>query len=323
MLLPIIRFAAPASLDFTVLWNAKECALQKEAGQTMDTNTMSIADGFKLNDGNLIPRIGFGTYQLEKGEQTEEAVRCAIDAGYRLIDCARFYNNEASVGAALNTCGIPREELFVTTKVWNDRQLDGTVRESVEESLRDLQLDYLDLLLIHWPVEDHYVDTWKIFEELQREGLVRSIGVSNFLTEHIQDILDACTVVPAVDQLERHPYLQDDATLSFCTQHGIIMEAWSPLGRGKCLEDPVITGIAKAHEATPAQVILAWHVQNGVIPLPRSKNPQRIAQNAAALTVHLSAADMEAISALNTMTTVSRGVSPKDFAELNALTSHF
>lgn len=192
---------------------------------------ITIEQGIEMNDGYRISRIAFGTYGLE-GTDATEAVERAIDAGYRHIDCARFYGNEKEVGAALAQTSVPRSELFVTSKVWNDRQLDGTVRESVEESLADLQLDYLDLLLIHWPVADRFVDTWKIFEQLRDEGLVRSIGVSNFQVDHLEKLRAAGGATPAVDQMERHPYLQDNETLAYCRDHGIVYEAWSPLGRG-------------------------------------------------------------------------------------------
>lgn len=228
------------------------------------------------------------------------------------------------MGAALSACGIPRDELFVTSKVWNDRQIDGTVRESVEESLHDLGLDYLDLLLIHWPVAGKFIGTWRVFEQLREEGLVRSIGVSNFQVGHLLELMAADGAVPALDQMERHPYLQDAKTYSFCRENGIAYEAWSPLGRGGCLDDPVITGIAEAHSVSPAQVIIAWHVACGVIPLPRSKDPGRIRANAQLLAEPLTGAEMAAINALDKGKPVTEGIDPQNFGPyLNGLSSHF
>ncbi|MBP3866272.1 MAG: aldo/keto reductase [Eggerthellaceae bacterium] len=285
---------------------------------------ITIANGIELNDGKRIPRLAFGTFDLKDGEEATTAVTCAIEAGYRHIDCARFYGNEKGVGAALASCDVPRDELFVTSKVWNDRQIDGTVRESVEESLRDLRLDYLDLLLIHWPVAGKFVATWRIFEQLRDEGLVRSIGVSNFQVPHLQELLAADGAVPAIDQMERHPYLQDDETFTFCRENGIAYEAWSPLGRGGCLDDETIGAIAAAHGVGAAQVIIAWHMAHDVIPLPRSKNPERIRANATILPEPLTDAEMAAIDALDQGKPVIEGIDPQNFAPyLNALSSHF
>lgn len=285
---------------------------------------LTIKGGIELNDGKRIPRLAFGTFDLKDGEEATAAVSCAIEAGYRHIDCARFYGNEKGVGAALANADVPRDELFVTSKVWNDRQLDGTVRQSVEESLRDLQLDYLNLLLIHWPVAGKFVETWRVFQGLRDEGLVRSIGVSNFQVSHLLELMADGGTVPALNQMERHPYLQDEETFAFCRENGIAYEAWSPLGRGGCLDDPEIARIAKAHGATPAQVIVAWHVQHGVIPLPRSKNPERIQANAQGLTEPLTSAEMAAIDALDKGKPVIEGIDPQNFAPfLNELSSHF
>ena len=280
-------------------------------------------DFVTLNNDVKMPMIGFGVYQIPNNE-TAQCVLNAIEAGYRHIDCARFYGNEKSVGIALAATDTPRDELFVTSKVWNDRQLDDSVRESVEETLRDLQLDYLDLLLIHWPVAGKFVDTWRTFEQLRSESLVRSIGVSNFQVSHLRELMQASDTVPALDQMEHHPYLQDDETLAFCRDNGIAYEAWSPLGRGGCLEDETIGAIAKAHDASPAQVIIAWHMTHGVIPLPRSKNPERIRMNAQALDEPLTDAEMAAIDALDRGKPVIEGIDPENFAPfLNGLSSHY
>lgn len=294
-------------------------------GNGMD---MTIAGGYPLNDGYRIPRMAFGTYHLEPGGECEEAVAFAIEDGYRLIDCARFYANEAAVGAGiaegLRRAGIPRQELFVVSKVWNDRQIDGTVRESIEESLRDLGLDYLDLMMIHWPVEGRYLDTWKVLEQVRDEGLVRSIGVANCRVSHLERLMAESGTVPAVDQMEHSPYMQDEDTRSFCGAHGIVYEAWSPLGRGSCLEDPVITGIAQAHGATPGQVILEWERGKGIIPLPRSRNKGRIHANAQELAEPLTLLEVMAIDALDRKQPVNPQSTPETFAEhLNSKSSHF
>ena len=284
----------------------------------------SIAAGVQLNDGYKIPRIAFGTYSLGDECATQEAVETALEMGYRHLDCARFYGNEKGVGAGIASTGLPREEVFVTSKVWNDRQLDGTVRESVEESLRDLQVDYLDLLLIHWPVEGKFLLTWEQFIEIRDEGLVKSIGVSNHLPKQIDTLVRETGVVPAVEQIERHPYRHAGESFDYCREQGIAVEAWSPLGRGGCLKDPVICDIAKNRGISPAQVILAWHKACGVVPLPRSNKPQNIKANLAAMDVTLTDAELARIDALDAGKTVSEGIDPEHFgAYLNNLSSHF
>lgn len=276
----------------------------------------TIENGFALNDGRKIPRIGFGTFELAQGDETVQAVLGALEAGYRLIDCARLYANERSVGKALAESGIPRSDLFVTSKVWNDRQLNGQVRQSCEETLTALGLDQLDLFLIHWPVEGCFQKTWEVLQQLQEEGLTKSIGVSNFRDHHLQTIIDMGGAVPAVDQMEFNPYLQDNKTLTFCKEHGIVYEAWSPLGRGGCLQDPVIKGIAEAHGADAGQVILAWESAKGIVTLPRSSKPARIASNLRALELELTAEEMQAIDALNCDKPVIEGVTPENFGPI-------
>ena len=285
---------------------------------------LTIAGGIALNDGYRIPRFGFGTFKLALGGEAEQTVAFAIQDGYRLIDCARFYGNEAAVGIGIANGGIPRDQLFVTSKVWNDRLIDGTVRESIEESLRDLQLDYLDLMLIHWPVEDKFISAWKVLEQARDEGLVRSIGIANCRVSHLQQLMASSNTPPAVNQLEFHPYLQDNQTLAFCGEHGIVFEAWSPLGRGRCLEDPVIVELAKAHEATAGQIVLAWQRSKGIVAIPRSRNTTRVHENALDLKTPLTAAEIAAIDALDRQEPVSPNSTPETFAEhLNQRSSHF
>lgn len=277
----------------------------------------TIENGFELHDGTRIPRIGFGTFELARGDETKRAVLDALEAGYRHIDGARLYANERSVGEALRESGVPRDEVFITSKVWNDRQLEGpdAVRRSVEETLSALGVDRLDLLLIHWPVRDCYRRTWEQFQQFKQEGLTRSIGVSNFQRAHLEDLLSDGGEVPVVDQIEFHPYLQDADTLGCCSEHGIVVEAWSPLGRGMCVKDEGILRIADAHCADAGQVILAWEVGRGILPLPRSSKASRIRSNLAALDLKLSDKEMAAIDALGCGRYIIEGVDPVHFNE--------
>lgn len=266
----------------------------------------------------------YGTFDLEDGEAAQTAVTQAIETGYRLIDCARFYGNERSVGEAITASPVPRHDLFITSKVWNDRQLDGTVRESVEESLGDLRIDQLDLLLVHWPVKDRYLGTRRLFIQMRDEGLTRSIGVSNHTVAQLKTLIEQTGVTPAINQIELHPYLQDPEMLVFCRENGIAVEAWSPLGRGTCLDGPVIGTIAHAHDVSPAQVILAWHMAKGVVPLPRSKDPVRMRENLESVGIQLSEGEIAAIDALDKNAPVIPGIDPEGFAvHLNGLSSHF
>lgn len=284
----------------------------------------TIEAGYELADGARIPKIGFGTYDLAKGDETKCAVEAAIEAGYRLIDCARFYGNEASVGAAIAQSGVARGDLFITSKVWNDRQLLGPdeVRRSVEETLAALGIDQLDLLLVHWPVRDCYRKTWEVFQQLKQEGLTRSIGVSNFTREHLAPIAAAGEELPVLDQMEQHPYMQDADTRACLAELGILMEAWSPLGRGACTADDAVQRIAAAHGVDAGQAILAWHIAKGVLPLPRSSKPARVASNLLALDVELSAEEVAALDALNRNEYVTEMACPAKFNEyLNAIPS--
>ncbi len=310
-----------------------------------DPSVMDIDHGYTLNwsgkspsggeagagDGSApafkIPRIAYGTFELS-GEEAETCVISAVEMGYRLIDCARFYGNEKQVGKALAEVqtSVPREQLFVQSKVWNDRQIDGTVRGSLEETLRDLQLDYLDIFIVHWPVEGHYLDTYEQILGFIDEGLVRFAGVSNFQVGHLQSLVDRGYPLPAIDQMEHHPRMQDNDTLGFCRENGIVYEAWSPLGRGGSLSsvDPVIAQISNDHGITPAQTILAWQEAEGIIPLPRSKNPEHMLANAASLAVELSSDEMAKMESLNRHEYLEPAVQPSNFGDvLNGLSSHF
>lgn len=258
---------------------------------------------FTMNDGHQIPTIGFGTWKMPR-EETVRSVQSAISTGYRLIDTASLYLNEVEVGEAVRTHpDVAREDLFVTTKIWNDRQGREESRHAFEEGAAKLDIGPIDLLLIHWPVpgQDKYVDTWRTFIELREEGLVRSIGVSNFLESHIARLIEETGVVPAVNQVELHPYLQQRGLREFHAQHGIVTEAWSPIHQGtKLLLDPRITDLAAQCEISPAQLVLAWHVANGIVPLPKSVNEARIAENLRATEIALPADVLQAIDAMET-----------------------
>lgn len=254
-----------------------------------------------LNDGHTIPQLGFGVFKVDPAE-TERIVSDALEVGYRHIDTAAIYGNEEGVGRAIAASGIPRDELFVTTKLWNDDQGTASAYEAIETSLEKLGLDYVDLYLIHWPVpkRDRYLESWLALEQLKERGRTRSIGVSNFLVPHLERIIAGSGTVPAVDQIELHPYHQQPAVAAFNREHGIATEAWGPLGQGKypLLELPEITAIATAHGVTAAQVVLAWHLAVGNIVIPKSNSRERMAENLASVDVRLTADEVAAVTAL-------------------------
>ncbi|MBR0534462.1 MAG: aldo/keto reductase [Bacteroidales bacterium] len=260
-----------------------------------------------LSSGFSIPTPGFGTYKTPDGEVCVNAVREAIAAGYTHIDTAALYGNECSVGEGVRQSGKPREELFITSKVWNtERGYDKTLR-AFEKSLKDLGMDYLDLYLIHWPANAKQfgdradainVDTWRAMERLVEEKAVRSIGLSNFYSSHMAPVLAAANIAPAVDQIEYHPGLLQEDTVATCREKGILVEAWSPLGRARLLGNPVIVGIAEKHGKSAAQVILRWVIQNGVLPLVKSVHAERIRENFDLFGFVLDDGEMTAMAAL-------------------------
>ncbi|MCE4224357.1 aldo/keto reductase [Methylobacterium sp. C25] len=253
-----------------------------------------------LNDGASIPQLGFGVWQLPDAE-TPSVVGAALDRGYRSIDTASIYGNEAGVGRALQRSGLPRDEIFVTTKLWNDHQgYDSTLR-AFDESLGRLGLDEVDLYLIHWPCpqRDLYVDTWRALAQLKQEGRARSIGVSNFQAEHLERIIADTGVVPAVNQIELHPHFQQRALRDVHARLGIVTESWSPLGQAKALNDPVLVEIARRHGRTPAQIVLRWHLDSGLVAIPKSATPSRIAENFSVFDIALTAEDQKAIATLD------------------------
>lgn len=254
-----------------------------------------------LNNGLKMPQLGFGVWQVEDGEATK-AVAKAIETGYRSIDTAMIYQNENGVGTALKQSAVPREELFITTKVWNtDHGYENTIR-AYEESLERLGLEYVDLYLIHWPTPkyDNYIDTYKALEKLYHDGKVKAIGVCNFHIEHLDKILQECTVKPVLNQIECHPYLAQTEMKEFCAKHDIFVEAWSPLQQGgEVLQLDVIADIAKAHNKSAAQVVLRWHLQNNSIVIPKSVTPSRIEENFDVFDFELNSEEMEKIHQIN------------------------
>ncbi|GGX15938.1 aldo/keto reductase [Streptomyces chryseus] len=262
---------------------------------------MSKAPSLTLNNGVEMPQLGFGVWQVPDDE-AEKAVDTAIQAGYRSIDTAAIYENETGTGKAIAASGVAREELFVTTKLWNSEQgFDSTLR-AFDESLSKLGLDYVDLYLIHWPLpsKDAYVDTYKAFEKIYADGRAKAIGVSNFLPEHLERLIGETSVVPAVNQIELHPQLQQAASRAFHAQHGIATEAWSPLGQGKGLLDvPTVVAVARKHGKTPAQAVLRWHLQTGNVVIPKSVTPSRIEENIDVFDFELDADDLAAFAALD------------------------
>lgn len=259
-----------------------------------------LTDATTLHNGVKMPWLGLGVWMAADGEEVQRAVRWAIEIGYRHIDTAAVYRNEVGVGQAIKDSGIARDELFVTTKVWNANQGYETTLAAFDESMKKLQLDYLDLYLIHWAVPGKYLETWRALEKLYRDGRVRAIGVANFMPEHLQDVMDHSEVKPMVDQVEFHPLLTQRPLLEFCRANQIQLEAWSPLFRGgEVLSDPAIVEIAKKHGKTPAQVILRWDLQQEVITIPKSVHKERIQENSEVFDFTLSAEEMDRIAALD------------------------
>ncbi len=275
----------------------------------------SIRDSVALNDGARMPWLGLGVYLTREGREVEEAVKAALSCGYRSIDTAALYENERGVGKAIRESGIPRDELFVTTKLWNNRHGFDSALKAFEESRKRLGLEYVDLYLIHWPSSGAPViaETWKAFEKLRADGRVRSIGVSNFLVRHLSELLAETGTVPGVDQVEFHPFLLQRDLLDFCRERGIRLEAWAPLVQGTAFDNPLLKGIAARRRKSVAQVLIRWDLQHGVVSIPKSVRAERIRENAQVFDFELSADEMASIDSLDASRRVGADPNHIDF----------
>ncbi|WP_434748329.1 aldo/keto reductase [Paenibacillus amylolyticus] len=258
-----------------------------------------VQDTTTLNNGVKMPWLGFGVFKVKDGAEVVDAVKTAINAGYRSIDTAKVYNNESGVAQGIRESGIAREDLFITTKVWNSDQGYESTLAAFEESMQRLELEYLDLYLIHWPVKGKYKDTWRALEKLHKEGRIRAIGVSNFQIHHLEDLMMDATIKPAVNQVELHPLLTQKELRDYCSKHEIQIEAWSPLGQGNLMEHALLQNIAAKYGKSPAQVILRWDLQNGIVTIPKSVTPERIHANTELYDFELTAEEIEQINGLN------------------------
>lgn len=261
---------------------------------------LSVDSRLKLNDGKQIPMLGYGTWQIPDGKPVEDCVYAALQSGYRLIDTAKIYENERGVGNAIKKAvasGISRDEIFVTTKLWNGDH--DNVEQALNESLKKLGLEYIDLYLIHWPVIGKRINTWKTFEKLLDTGKIKSIGVSNFTIQQLQELMKKTKIVPAVNQVEFSPWLYQRELLDFCNKNKIILEAYSPLTRGKKLNDPTLVSIAEKYEKSPAQIIIRWCLQHNIVLIPKSTDPVKIKENVNVYDFDIAADDMEKLDSLN------------------------
>ncbi len=262
-------------------------------------NITDLKGTFTLNNGLEMPYFGLGVWQSKDGQEVIDAVQYALDAGYRAIDTAAIYQNEEGVGQAIAQSAIPREEIFVTSKVWNDDQRSGDIIKAFDTTMNKLGFEYLDLYLIHWAVEGKYKDTWKVLEELYQSGRVKAIGVSNFLQHHLEDLLEDAEVVPMINQMEFHPRLIQQELIDFCKSQGIQYEAWSPLMQGKIFEIELLRQLAGKYGKSVAQIALRWNLQKGVVTIPKSVKKERIVANAAIFDFEIDAEDIEAIDGLD------------------------
>ncbi len=274
-----------------------------------------VAPRLRLDQGPEIPQLGLGVFQAPAGEGTRQAVRWALEAGYRHIDTAAMYGNEEDVGVAVRESGIPREEVFVTTKLWFTEHGFDRAQEAARKSLARLGLGYIDLYLIHWPRAERpqeRLDSWRALEKLRREGVCRSVGVSNYAVRHLEELSAHSDLAPAVDQVEYHPFVHDPEFLEHCRKSGILVEAWAPLTRGRRLDDPTITGIARAHGRTPAQVVLRWGVEHGLVLIPKSMHRERIVENSQIFDFTLLPQEVAALDGLRSGERVGMAGDPRD-----------
>lgn len=268
-----------------------------------------LTDCFTMHDGSRIPCIGYGTYKTSD-EEVCDAVRAALKAGYRHIDTAAFYKNESGIGRAIADCGVPREELFITSKVWNTDRGYENAKRAFAETMERLSLEYLDLYLIHWPANKKQfgdkagqinAETWRALEELHAEGKVRAIGLSNFLPHHIEDLMKTARIKPMVDQIEFHPGWAQMEVSEYCQKNGIVVEAWSPLGRKDALDNGTLRAIGEKYKKSTAQVCVRWVLQHGILPLPKTVNPERMAENADVFDFELTKEEMQVIDKLENL----------------------
>ena len=281
------------------------------------SSTVGNVPVITLNDGNRIPQLGFGVFKVAP-EDTAAAVRDAVEVGYRHIDTAQMYGNEEGVGEGIRAAGLDRGQVFITSKLNNAVHRPDDARRAFDDTLSALGTDYVDLFLIHWPLptlyDGDFVSTWKTLEEFKADGRARSIGVSNFGIHHLQELARECTVTPAVNQIEVHPYFTNDDVRAYGTEHDIVTEGWSPIARGKVLGDPVVIRIAKAYGVHPAQVVLRWHIQRGDIVFPKSLQLQRMKENFEIFDFDLGDEEIEALTALNKGEPGRIGPNPNTFA---------
>lgn len=273
---------------------------------------MAYTKSKKLNNGVEIPVLGLGVFN--SGSETTHAVRSAIEIGYRHIDTAKIYGNESDVAKGIKESGIDRKEIFITTKLWNDDMRTHQQRENIERSLELLQTDYIDLYLIHWPVKDVFAESWKIMEEYYKKGVFRAIGVSNFHKTHMEELLKTAEIIPAINQIELHPFLSQDALVDYNTDKGIAVECWGPLARGKIFEDEILTIIAGKYAKSVSQIVLRWEIQRGLITIPKTVHEKRLIENADIFDFELSPDDMKAINHLNRNERMLEGNDPDNFS---------
>lgn len=267
----------------------------------------------KFNNGIEMPIVGLGTYKITDKKELYDTIKCAINSGYRKFDTAQFYDNEIELGDAIRKIGINREEIFITTKIWNTNQGYHLTRKSFEDSLKKLNMDYVDLLLIHWPGQnkERYLDTYRALENICQSKKAKSIGLSNFEINHLNDIFAHCNIAPVLNQIERHPSLQRNELIKFCKKHNIIVEAWSPLARGKFINNETIQDIANKYNKTISQIILRWDIENNISVIPKSITKQRIEENINIFDFELDEEDIEKINELDN--NERTGIDPLEF----------
>jgi diketogulonate reductase-like aldo/keto reductase len=265
----------------------------------IEVQLTSLADRAEIAPGVAINRLGLGTYRASEGPDVENEVRWGLELGYRTIDTAALYGNEDSVGHVIRESGILRDEIFLTTKCWNSDQGYDRAMRAFEKSLERLRMDYVDLYLIHWPIAGKTRDTWRAFEAIRESGRARAVGVCNFLTHHLDDLATYATVAPAINQFEHHPRLQQPELVEYCRVHGITVQAWAPIMRGRVLLIPELVEIAQRHDKTPAQVSIRWILQRGLVTIPKSIHRRRLEENASVYDFELSSEEMAIIESLD------------------------